>query len=31
MDQVGLGVNSVKSSLVDWILEWASLFIFIFL
>ena len=30
IDQVGLGVNSVKSRLVDWILEWASLFIYFF-
>ena len=27
IDQAGLGVNSVKSRLVDWILRWASLFI----
>ena len=30
IDQAGLGVNSVKSRLVDWILRWASLFIVFF-
>ena len=27
IDQAGLGVNSVRSRLVYWILGWASLFI----
>ena len=31
IDQAGLGVNSVKARLVDWILGWASLFIYFFI